>query len=103
MSNRQLLFLSVLFIVFSSSIAFLLEPDTFNSPFNALWWTMTTLSTVGYGDFFPKTVPGKLLGIFLMIFGVGLMGVAIGRIFDFFGSYKKNKEEGRLRYKLENH
>jgi voltage-gated potassium channel len=103
MPNRQLLFLSFLFIAICSSIAFLLEPETFTSPFNALWWTMTTLSTVGYGDFFPKTVLGKLLGIFLMIFGVGLMGVVIGRIFDFLGSYKKNKEEGRLKYKRENH
>ncbi len=39
--------------------------------FDSFWWTMTTLTTVGYGDFYPSSVAGRWLGIFLFLFGIG--------------------------------
>lgn len=42
---------------------------------NAVWWSFTTVSTVGYGDEVPVTVGGRLVGIGLMIGGVALLGV----------------------------
>ena len=41
----------------------------------ALWWTIVTMTTVGYGDFVPKTISGRLLAVVLMFLGVGLFGV----------------------------
>jgi voltage-gated potassium channel len=43
-----------------------------DSPFDALWWGVVTISTVGYGDVYPITFEGKLAAIVLMLLGIGL-------------------------------
>jgi voltage-gated potassium channel len=48
------------------------------TPFDALWWAVSTMTTVGYGDKFPVTVEGKIVAMILMILGVGLFGVLTG-------------------------
>jgi voltage-gated potassium channel len=45
--------------------------------FDALYYTIVTMATVGYGDFVPVTVLGKVGAIFLIIFGFGMFGVFI--------------------------
>jgi voltage-gated potassium channel len=42
---------------------------------DAIWWVMTTLSTVGYGDHYPVTTEGRFVAVGLMVFGVALLGV----------------------------
>ena len=46
--------------------------DKINSVIDAFWWSFATATTVGYGDITPKTMEGKLLGIFLMLVGTAL-------------------------------
>jgi hypothetical protein len=41
---------------------------------DALWWCMATITTIGYGDVFPVTNAGRIVGVWLMIVGVGLFG-----------------------------
>jgi voltage-gated potassium channel len=41
----------------------------------AVWWTVVTAATVGYGDYYPVTTAGRVIGVFVMIVGVGLFGV----------------------------
>ncbi len=50
------------------------EGANISSPSAALWWSMVTMTTVGYGDFYPVTTTGRLLASGLMLFGVGLLG-----------------------------
>lgn len=45
---------------------------------DALWWSMTTVTTVGYGDRYPVTDVGRLCGAFLMIIGIGVYGTITG-------------------------
>lgn len=40
---------------------------------DALWWAIVTITTVGYGDRFPVTAPGRLVGVFVMVTGVGII------------------------------
>lgn len=42
---------------------------------DAIWWSLVTMSTVGYGDYVPVTVGGRIVGVALMIMGVGVFGV----------------------------
>jgi voltage-gated potassium channel len=44
------------------------------SPVNALWWTVVTVSTVGYGDITPQTLGGRMVGVVAMFSGIGLLG-----------------------------
>ncbi len=66
----------------------------------ALYWSITTLTTVGYGDITPKTVPQRFFTILVMIAGVGTYGYVIGNITSFIANldrvkagYKKRLEE----------
>jgi voltage-gated potassium channel len=50
----------------------------------ALWWTITTLSTVGYGDRYPVTVEGRLVAATLLVAGIALLGVVTASIATWF-------------------
>jgi voltage-gated potassium channel len=91
------------FIVFSSLLAYAIEPETFTTPFNGFWWVMTTVTTVGYGDFYPHSVAGKCLGIVLYVFGIGLISVTISKVVDALFSYQRKKEAGKLRFTGQDH
>ncbi|WP_341480113.1 potassium channel family protein [Paenibacillus dendrobii] len=87
-----------IFVTGSATVAYILEPSTFHSWFNALYWVMTTMATVGYGDFFAATVWGKLFTLFLYIFGIGLLSLVIGKVIDSIGSIQRQREAGNLNY-----
>jgi voltage-gated potassium channel len=103
LNNWILISFTLGLVVSSSFIIYLLEPDTFKSPFNGFWWVMTTVTTVGYGDFYPVTVKGKWLAIFLYLIGIGLIGVVIGKVVDSFSLFRRRRLEGKMKYKGENH
>lgn len=67
--------------------------ETFNSFFDTLWYTIVTLTTVGYGDKTPITTSGRLFGILIMIFGVAVTGVVTGKIASFL--VERQLREGR--------
>jgi voltage-gated potassium channel len=102
-NNRLIFAISALLIAVCSFLICVLEPETFDNPFNGFWWVMTTVTTVGYGDYYPHTVAGKCLGVFLYLFGIGFISIVIGKIIDFIFMYKRKKEEGKLRYRGECH
>ncbi|QQZ62401.1 ion transporter [Paenibacillus sonchi] len=91
------------FVLISATIAFLLEPGTFSNWFNAFYWVMTTMSTVGYGDFFAATVAGKLFTMFLYVFGIGLLSLVIGKIIDAMGELQRRRGAGTLSFHGKDH
>ncbi|MDQ0254825.1 hypothetical protein J2S74_002204 [Evansella vedderi] len=64
---------------------------------------MTTITTTGYGDYVPETVIGRLYGLFLYFFGIGLIGIVIGKIVEGYGLFRKLKEEGKLKFNGHDH
>lgn len=52
---------------------------------DALYWSLITVSTVGYGDHYPVTVVGKFMAIFLIFFGIGIFGGIVAKIVAAFG------------------
>jgi voltage-gated potassium channel len=54
------------------------QPEAFSSIPKAMWWGVTTLTTVGYGDIFPVTTLGRLMGAAIAILGVGLFALPAG-------------------------
>ncbi|WML43903.1 ion channel [Neobacillus sp. PS3-40] len=103
-SLLQALGLAFLLIMVSSLTMRMVEPETFPRFIDAIWWTMTTLVTVGYGDFFPKSDFGRIFTMLLLYtVGIGAMGVIIGKIFESLSTYLKLKEEGKLSYSGKGH
>lgn len=54
------------------------QPEVFSSIPAAMWWAVSTLTTVGYGDVFPITMGGKIFGSFVAVLGVGLIAIPAG-------------------------
>ena len=56
------------------------QPEQFASVFHSLWWSVATLTTVGYGDIYPVTVGGKLFTFFILMLGLGIVAVPTGLV-----------------------
>ena len=56
------------------------QPDKFQNAFSGIWWAVSTLLTVGYGDIYPITDAGRVLGIFIAFLGVGTVAIPTGII-----------------------
>ena len=56
------------------------QPDVFENAFSGIWWAVSTLLTVGYGDIYPITTLGKLFSIVITFLGVGMVAIPTGII-----------------------
>lgn len=56
------------------------QPEVFTNAFSGIWWSVSTLLTVGYGDIYPITTTGKLFGIVITFLGVGMVAIPTGII-----------------------
>jgi voltage-gated potassium channel len=54
------------------------QPDKFASVFHSLWWSVVTLTTVGYGDVYPITIGGRIFTFFMLLTGVGIISIPAG-------------------------
>ena len=87
-SKRQQLMSSVFIILVlmmgSSLCMYSLEheaqPEVFSNAFSGIWWSVSTLLTVGYGDIYPITYMGKFMGIIISFLGVGMVAIPTGII-----------------------
>jgi voltage-gated potassium channel len=56
------------------------QPEKFASVFHSLWWSVATLTTVGYGDVYPVTTGGKFFTFLILIIGLGFVSVPAGLV-----------------------
>ena len=73
------------------------QPEKFATVFDALWWAVVTLTTVGYGDIYPLTVGGRLFTMVIVLLGLGLVAVPSGLLASAFQEIRRRERERRLR------
>ena len=79
------------------SVEHTVQPDKFENAFSGMWWSISTLMTVGYGDIYPITAVGKIMAIFTAILGVGVVAIPTGIISaGFVEQYQKNVSSDRI-------
>jgi voltage-gated potassium channel len=91
--------LAVLTTVFAGAAYSSIEKSA--SSWDGLWWAVSTITTVGYGDEFPKTTPGRALGMALMLIGIGFVAVLTGAVAERFLSARIKETQGELSDKFE--
>lgn len=70
---------------------------------DSLWWTLVTITTVGYGDISPVTVGGRIVGAGVMLLGIGLLGVFTATVAGVFIENKIMEDKGMRVYKVKQH
>jgi len=66
-----------------------------NEFFDAFWWAFITVTTIGYGDIYPVTTEGRIIGMILSLLGVGLFSVITAELANKFRELSQNKEVSR--------
>jgi voltage-gated potassium channel len=88
-------FMALLVMIVASILVIQLEAPTGNikTGQDALWWAMSTTSTVGYGDLYPVTSEGRLLGGVLIVVGVGLFGAFTAFVAGWFTAPEEQRQD----------
>ena len=80
------------------------QPEVFENAFSGIWWSVSTLLTVGYGDIYPITAIGKLVGIIIAFLGVGMVAIPTGIISaGFVNQYSVIKKKTEYGYEEDMH
>ena len=91
------LFATLIMLTVASSMVYEAEnevqPEAFANIPDAMWWGVVTLTTVGYGDIYPKTALGKFIGSFVVIAGVGLFALPAGILASGFNEVLQRRKE----------
>ena len=97
----QLLGVILIMVLISATLVSWLEPDlTF---FSAIWWSIVTLTTVGYGDISPATAGGRVIAVLIMFFGIGVLGMLSANLAAILISKRMRENSGMCKTSLSNH
>ena len=90
-------FLLLVILTLAASALYLVErdmqPDKFGSIPQAMWWAIAALTTVGYGDVYPLSPAGKVLGSLVTIVGIGMVALPSGILASAFSEQMRRKRE----------
>ena len=72
--------LAACYVLVSALILFNVEPESFNTLFDAIYWATVSLTTVGYGDIYPVTTAGRVITMLSSVFGIAIVALPAGII-----------------------
>lgn len=70
----------LLMAVFMGNVVYAIEPANFSTAFEGLWWSLVTMSTVGYGDYVPHSLAGRVVAGICMLTGIAMFAIITGII-----------------------
>ena len=89
--------MAVGYILVSALIVICVEPDTFPTFFDAVYWATVSLTTVGYGDIYATSMAGKIITMFSSIFGIAIVALPAGIVtagyMDELSNSRKSKDD----------
>jgi len=98
-------FILFIMLIIASSGMYLVEkdaqPEKFGSIPQAMWWSIVTLTTVGYGDVYPITTLGKFFGSAIIILGIGTVALPSGILASAFSEHTR-RSQNKYKQELEN-
>ena len=72
--------MAVAYILISALVIYNVEPESFETFFDAIYWATISLTTVGYGDIYPITTIGRIVTMFSSAFGIAIIALPSGVI-----------------------
>ncbi|MCX7871993.1 MAG: ion transporter [Verrucomicrobiae bacterium] len=95
-----IIFVLFILVTVSSCLMYFAEneaqPKSFSSIPAAMWWCIVTLTTVGYGDIYPVTTTGKILGAIIAVLGIGMFALPTGVLASAFVEELGKKHEREI-------
>jgi voltage-gated potassium channel len=90
---RVVALLTLFLVVVAGAAQATFDSNEFPSMWDGVWWAVVTVTTVGYGDFYPSDVEGRLIGIAVMLLGIGFISVLTATIASQFIQNDTNSNE----------
>jgi len=90
---RVVALITLFLVVVAGAAQATFDANEFPSMWDGVWWAIVTVTTVGYGDFYPKDVEGRLIGIAVMLLGIGFISVLTATIASQFIQNDTNSDE----------
>lgn len=98
------LFLIVLTLIITAGIVIhFIEPETFPTLFEGIWWAIVTAATVGYGDYTPVTTVGRLFALLVILFGIGVVSFFVTSFASSTITTRNALMYGEISFKKKNH
>lgn len=73
------------------------QPEVFKNAFSGIWWSMSTMLTIGYGDIYPITILGRIMATIISFLGVGVVAIPTGIISaGFVEQYTQMKNQSKV-------
>jgi voltage-gated potassium channel len=84
--------LTLLVVVVAGAAEAVVDSGDFGSTWTGMWWALVTVTTVGYGDLTPHSVGGRVVAVFVMLFGIGFLSILTATIASRFVKAERGDE-----------
>ena len=98
---RVMALITLFVVVIAGAAEATFDANEFHSVWDGVWWAIVTVTTVGYGDLYPKDVEGRLIAIVLMLVGIGFLSVLTATIASHFVKADAGADADNIRATLE--